>query len=212
MKNNKGITLIALVVTIIVLLILAAVSIAMLTGDNGILTNASKTSTENAYYGAEEQVKLAFMAVKTEIMAQVVKDGTYDARKETTGATNVQNLAKIVRADLNNSKWKVYYKGIVDPDTNDSDSDTTNDKAYIYITYSDSAIDQGAIETGKPKYEGKVAYTIVLNKQDAIIDYTTDNESGVDVNANTWTASGAWLENWTYNATAGGTAGINNVN
>ena len=36
-KNNKGITLIALVITIIVLLILAAVSIATLTGENGIL-------------------------------------------------------------------------------------------------------------------------------------------------------------------------------
>ena len=36
--NNKGITLIALVITIIVLLILAGVSIAMLTGKNGILT------------------------------------------------------------------------------------------------------------------------------------------------------------------------------
>ena len=45
----KGITLIALVITIIVLLILAGVSIAMLTGQNGILTQAqnAKTTTEN---------------------------------------------------------------------------------------------------------------------------------------------------------------------
>ena len=47
MRNQKGITLIALVITIIVLLILAGVSIAMLTGENGILTRAedSKIST-----------------------------------------------------------------------------------------------------------------------------------------------------------------------
>ena len=37
-ENTKGITLIALVITIIILLILAGVSIAMLTGNNGILT------------------------------------------------------------------------------------------------------------------------------------------------------------------------------
>ena len=37
-NNIKGITLIALVITIIVLLILAGVSIAMLTGQNGLLT------------------------------------------------------------------------------------------------------------------------------------------------------------------------------
>ena len=46
-KANKGITLIALVITIIVLLILAAISIATLTGENGLLTKAS-TAKEKA--------------------------------------------------------------------------------------------------------------------------------------------------------------------
>ena len=43
---SDGITLIALVVTIVVLLILAGTSIAMLTGDNGIITNAQKSQME----------------------------------------------------------------------------------------------------------------------------------------------------------------------
>ena len=49
-KEKSGITLIALVITIIVLLILASVSIAMLTGNNGILTQAknAKEATEKA--------------------------------------------------------------------------------------------------------------------------------------------------------------------
>ena len=49
-KQKKGITLIALVVTIIVLLILAGISIAMLTGQNGILQKATKSKeiTEKA--------------------------------------------------------------------------------------------------------------------------------------------------------------------
>ena len=48
--KNKGITLIALVITIIVLLILAGVTIATLTGPNGILTQAqeAKRKTEEA--------------------------------------------------------------------------------------------------------------------------------------------------------------------
>ena len=48
MKSNKGITLIALVVTIVVLLILAGVSISMLTGENGIIKQAqdAKLQTE----------------------------------------------------------------------------------------------------------------------------------------------------------------------
>ena len=50
LKENKGITLIAMVITIIVLLILAGVSIAMLTGENGILTQVQRAAneTENA--------------------------------------------------------------------------------------------------------------------------------------------------------------------
>ncbi len=41
-KKSNGITLVALVITIIVLLILAGVTIATLSGDSGILTNAAK--------------------------------------------------------------------------------------------------------------------------------------------------------------------------
>ena len=41
-KGNKGITLIALVITIIVLLILAGVTIASITGENGILRKSAK--------------------------------------------------------------------------------------------------------------------------------------------------------------------------
>ena len=58
-KKEKGITLIALVLTIIIILILASVSIAMLTGDNGILrqTQNAKNETEDAKN--IEKIKLA---------------------------------------------------------------------------------------------------------------------------------------------------------
>ncbi len=67
-KLQKGITLIALVITIIVLLILAGVSIATLTGDNGILTKAQTAKTETEKASEEEQVQLAAMnaAMNTE--------------------------------------------------------------------------------------------------------------------------------------------------
>ena len=47
MKRDKGITLIALVVTIIVLLILAGISISMLTGQNGILKRATEAKIKH---------------------------------------------------------------------------------------------------------------------------------------------------------------------
>ena len=58
-KNTKGITLIALVITIIVLLILAGVSIAMLTGDNGILTQAQNARNRTEEAQDVEKIKLA---------------------------------------------------------------------------------------------------------------------------------------------------------
>ncbi len=58
-KLQKGITLIALVITIIVLLILAGVSIATLTGDNGILTKAQTAKEETQKASEEEQRQLA---------------------------------------------------------------------------------------------------------------------------------------------------------
>ena len=58
MKNNKGITLIALVVTIIVLLILAGVSIAMLTGQNGILKRARDARENSAAGTLDEATKI----------------------------------------------------------------------------------------------------------------------------------------------------------
>ena len=57
-KENKGITLIALVITIIVLLILAGISIAMLTGENGILTQAQRAKEATEIAAAEEAAQL----------------------------------------------------------------------------------------------------------------------------------------------------------
>lgn len=54
LKGQKGITLVALVVTIIVLIILAGVSIALVLGDNGIITKA-KEGQENYALGANEE-------------------------------------------------------------------------------------------------------------------------------------------------------------
>ena len=57
-NTNNGITLIALVITIIVLLILAGVTIAMLMGDNGILTKATEAKNDQADATVEEAIAL----------------------------------------------------------------------------------------------------------------------------------------------------------
>ena len=82
LKSPKGITLIALVITIIVLLILAGVSIAMLTGDNGILTQAqnAKNRTQEAKSDEEEILeeydKILKNAVKKDTLGTVTGNET----------------------------------------------------------------------------------------------------------------------------------------
>ena len=64
-NRNGGITLIALVITIIVLLILAGVSIATLTGENGLLTKASDAKIANDIADIKEQIQLDILSEQT---------------------------------------------------------------------------------------------------------------------------------------------------
>ena len=64
--NMKGITLIALVITIIVLLILAGVSIAMLTGNSGILTQANEGKEKSEIAEVKERVQTDIAAKQAE--------------------------------------------------------------------------------------------------------------------------------------------------
>ena len=76
MRNQKGITLIALVITIIVLLILAGVSIATLTGDNGVLTQANNAKVSQIEGQVEEEVNLAVQAAKMYAEQKAVETST----------------------------------------------------------------------------------------------------------------------------------------
>ena len=60
-KKNPGITLIALVVTIVVLLILAGISISMLTGQNGILNRATEAKEKTDQAQIDESDKMVQM-------------------------------------------------------------------------------------------------------------------------------------------------------
>ena len=75
MKGNKGITLIALVITIIVLLILAAVSIAMLTGENSILNRAQESASANALGAAKDAVNLEVTGYVSDYYKEVYVTG-----------------------------------------------------------------------------------------------------------------------------------------
>ena len=63
--KQKGITLIALVITIIVLLILAGVSISLVTGENGVLSKAKMAVEKNTEAKAKEDINMAWASCET---------------------------------------------------------------------------------------------------------------------------------------------------
>ena len=66
MKKNKGITLVALVVTIVVLLILAGVSINLVLGDNGIITKAKEAQRKSAEASQNDLIGMNELAQQLE--------------------------------------------------------------------------------------------------------------------------------------------------
>ena len=69
MKNQKGITLVALVITIVVLLILAGVTISMVMGPNGVLTNSQIAKERSAKGTANDALSTALSSISTNYYA-----------------------------------------------------------------------------------------------------------------------------------------------
>ncbi len=86
-EAQKGITLIALVITIIVLLILAGVSIAMLTGQKGILTQANNAKNETELASAKEKVELAVIGAISQTRDGTLKVGNLRTELANYGGT-----------------------------------------------------------------------------------------------------------------------------
>ena len=105
--ENKGITLIALVITIIVLLILAAVSIATLTGENGILNQASRAADNTKNATEKEQVQLAYDTQ----MSKNIENGKYTVDTDDVGGVQeeLDNLETEATAKENGGRIEVQF-------------------------------------------------------------------------------------------------------
>lgn len=77
--KNKGITLVSLVVTIIILIILAGVSLNLTIGKNGIITIAQKAKENIEFAQIEEQSKLNELYTQLQVNQEVGGELNYDA-------------------------------------------------------------------------------------------------------------------------------------
>ncbi|MBR3152914.1 MAG: hypothetical protein IKF52_04870 [Clostridia bacterium] len=118
LRKNKGITLVALVITIIVLLILAGVTLAMVLGDNGIVTrtNEAKKATEDAE--TEEKLQLAGAGLQMDYLSSS-EGGTYrDYIFSETGQSTLKEELGIPEGDtttivFNITNYTITYKGLI---------------------------------------------------------------------------------------------------
>lgn len=86
-KANKGITLIALVITIIILLILSGISISTITGKNGILNKANNAKIETEKANAKEKVQLA-------IIGSFGTNGKFDSNTLSKNLEEIEGINK----------------------------------------------------------------------------------------------------------------------
>ena len=201
-KNKSGITLIALVVTIIVLLILAGISIQMLTGDNGIINNAQEASIKTESAKVDEEVKLAVTTLNMEITQNKVNQSSYDPANfidtNTDGTITVAKSCKeILEAELTDSNYEITKAG----------------NTGLSIKYESSTVTK--------------EYTVKIVGELATLKDATDDGDGVDYtaltvgdyisnypvyynNVSTWNGSGdtprdEYANNWRVLSTEGGT-------
>ncbi len=83
-SNQRGITLVALVITIIVLLILAGITIAALSGENGILKRAAQAKYEEQIGQTKDLISMNVYEAATEFYYEKYVNGT-DMGKNTIG-------------------------------------------------------------------------------------------------------------------------------
>lgn len=99
--KEKGITLVALVITIIILLILAGITIASIVGENGIMARSQRAKEEHKISELMEKLNLEIMAVQTENKGIV----TIDTFIERIIEKNIIDESDIENAENANSKY-----------------------------------------------------------------------------------------------------------
>ena len=165
---NKGITLIALVITIIVLLILAGVSISMLTGDNGILTQAklAKEKTEEAQRKEEQQLE----SLLNRITSEVPSEEGFNASKNVNSPKVTSGMIPIKH---NGTDWVVCSKD--DPEWYNYDST----KKWANIMLSDGTYKEGKVQEGQIVKENELGSMYVWIPRYA---YRIAGEKNIEVN------------------------------
>ena len=146
MRNQKGITIIALIITIIVLLILAGVSIALVVGDNGIATKSQQAKERTTVAQEREMVNLAYNSA--------VIDGADPESALGIIQTELDNLAGVGKTEVTmdeNGNFNVLYLETRHNYSINGSSVTMAEMQELHITnYSELVAFANMVNSGNP--------------------------------------------------------------
>ena len=138
-KNVKGITLIALVVTIIVLLILAGVAISLTIGQNGIISRAQEATVIHENASVYEQLQFVVLdyqmsdvenSTETEILSKLKEDGYVNE-------DNTLNIERLMGRKLNTGRGNLEDGDVYVLDQREEITSTTNRSLKYHLIYYD---------------------------------------------------------------------------
>lgn len=139
-QKNTGITLIALVITIIVLLILAGISISMLSGDNSILQRVTDAKTKTIHANVLEQMQLEVSAY------------TVDKTSGNTTVTLIDFLKeKSIISEIagEEGKWQINVEKLLGSNQNMGNGIATKDKKEDVYLLEEHPTSTGNINNAK---------------------------------------------------------------
>ena len=192
-KSTKGITLIALVVTIIILLILAGVSIAMLTGNNGVLTQAKSAKEKTGEKGEQERVNLAASSamtlgmgtITTENLNKAIQD-EFGAGKSVTGTGpwTYQGQYKSYKIEKSGATTEVAKAGtkVTNPASygeNPTAQATADGEGKFFAKPNDATYVDGTVDTGVVIRDKNQNEWVWVPVDDASIMYQTAEETAL---------------------------------
>ena len=184
-NGHRGITLIALVITIIVLLILAAVSIATLTGENGILKQAEQAK-ESTVIGAEKEgVEMAYSSTRMqsyteeELEEKVLEifqgelDNIFGDGKATAVLDESFGELKVEFSDTGNIYYIIsdYDSGSIEVTTGEEFMEKVNEEQGIETTDKLTEEELAKVESG---------FKIDLNSNNGIVEIVVDENAIID--------------------------------
>ena len=176
--SNTAITLVALIITIIVLLILAGVTINMVIGENGIFgkANNAKNKTEVAQY--EEELRMCVLEIQTDEATKGTTFGIDTIRNNLVQKVNeLQNTDDIEITSVEESETiEGIYKGY----------EFTIDEKYV-AHIGDKATGIRILTSIEPKgwTQGPVTATITIKSNNGLAKIKPENEKEIDVGGKT---------------------------